>query len=101
MGIKYIILDKEISTKNNIAVDYGALIMREVLGEPAIASGSAAERAKLKEFDIVLEVNNKKITIKNPLSNILQKCKIGEKIDLKILRGKKRITLKAVLTEKK
>lgn len=101
LGIKYIILDKEMAARNNIAVDYGALIIRETLGEPAIASGSAAERAKLKEFDIVLEVNNKKITIKNPLSNILQKCKIGEKIDLKILRGKKRIVIRAILTEKK
>ena len=101
LGIKYIILDKEMAARNNIAVDYGALIIRETLGEPAIASGSAAERAKLKEFDIVLEVNNKKITIKNPLSNILQKCKIGEKIDLKILRGKKRIVIRAILAEKK
>ncbi len=101
LGVKYIILNKEISEKNKLPVDYGALITRETLGESAIIAGGAAEKACLKEFDIILECQGEKITEENPLSCILQKCEINQEISLKILRNKKEITIKAKLEEKK
>jgi len=101
LGIKYVLLSKELAQKNKLPVDNGALIIREILGEPAVVKGSAADKAGLKEFDIILEVNGEKITLENPLSSILQNCKIGEEVALKVLRGKKEIILKAKLEEKK
>ncbi len=101
LGVKYVLLTKEISEKNKLPVDYGALIVRETLGESAVVKGSAAEKSGLKEFDIILEAAGKKITNENPLSVILQKSKIGEEIELKILREEKEIVLKVTLEEKK
>ena len=101
LGIRYIILDKEIAQANKLPVDYGALIIRETLGEPPIVKGSAAEKAGLKEFDIVLELSGEKITMDNTLAEVLQKHKIGEEISLKVLREGKEINLKAVLGERK
>ncbi len=101
LGIRYIVLNKEIAEQNKLPVDYGALVMRERLGETAVIKGSTAEEAGIKEFDIILEIEGEKITKKNPLANVLQKFKIGEKIDFKILREKKEIILKAKLEEKK
>lgn len=101
LGIKYIILSKEVAVKNKISVDYGALIVRETLGEPAVIKGSSAEKAGLKEFDIVLEAKGEKITTENPLSSILHKCKINDEIKLKVLRNKKELTIKVTLQEKK
>ena len=101
MTIKYIILDKQLSEENKLSVDYGALVIRERLGEEAVAPGSAAKKAGLKEFDIILEVNGEKITEKNVLADILQKYKIGDKINLKLLRSKKEIELNVTLEEKK
>ncbi len=101
LGIRYIILNKEIAEQNKLPVDYGALVMRERLGETAVIKGSTAEKAGIKEFDIMLEIEGEKITEKNPLANVLQKFKIGEKIDFKILREKKEIGLKVTLEEKK
>lgn len=101
LGVKYVILNKEIAEKNKISVDYGALIVRENLGESAVIKNSSAEKAGLKEFDIILEAKNEKITQDNPLSSVLQKCGIGEVIELKVMRDKKEIALKAVLEEKK
>jgi len=100
LGIKYIILTKDISEKNNLPVDYGALVMRERLGESPVIKNSAAEKSGIKEFDIILEAKGEKITTENSLSDILSKCKIGEIIDLKILRGKKEINIKVKLEEK-
>jgi len=101
LGIRYIILNKQIAEQNKLPVDYGALVMRERLGETAVIKDSTAEKAGIKEFDIILEIEGKKITKKNPLANILQKFKIGEKIAFKILREKKEIDLKVTLEEKK
>jgi len=101
LGVKYIILNKEISEKNKLAVDYGALIVRETLGESAVIKGSAAEKAGLKEFDIILECNNEKINEENPLSHILQKHQINEEISLKVLRAGKETIVKVKLDEKK
>jgi serine protease Do len=101
LGIRYIILDKEIAQANKLPVDYGALIVRETLGEPPIVKGSAAEKAALKEFDIILELSGEKITMDNTLAEVLQKHKIGEEISLKVLREGKEIILKTILGERK
>jgi len=101
LGVKYIILNKEISEKNKLPVDYGALITRETLGESAIVPGGAADKAGLREFDIILECQKEKITEENPLSCILQKYQISQEVSLKVLRNKKEITVKAKLGEKR
>jgi serine protease Do len=59
------------------------------------------EKAGLKEYDIILEANGGKITEENALSDILQKCKIGDEISLKVLREGKEIKAKVILEEKK
>jgi len=100
LGVRYILLSKEMSEKNKLPVDYGAFVVRENLGESAIVKGSAADKVGIKEFDIILEINKEKITIENPLAHILQKFKLAEEIDLKILREGQEIMVKVKLEEK-
>ena len=100
LGVRYVILNQQIAQTNKLPVDYGALIVRERLGESAIIEGSPVDKAGLKEYDIILEINNEKITEENPLNDILQKCKIGDEVSLKILRNKKELDLRVKLEEK-
>jgi serine protease Do len=101
LGLRYVILNKEISQSNKLPVDYGALIVRERLGEPAIIEGSPIAKSGLKEYDIILEMNNEKVTEENALTDIMQKCGIGQEISLKVLREGKEIEAKVLLEEKK
>ncbi|MGB9598430.1 MAG: S1C family serine protease [Minisyncoccales bacterium] len=101
LGVRYVILNKEIAHFHKLPVDYGALVVRESFGEQAVIKNSPADKAGIKEYDLILEINNEKITEKNPLTDILQKYKIGDKINLKILREKKEIIKEVVLEEKK
>lgn len=101
MGIKYILLSQEVAEKHKLPVNYGALIVREALGEEPIIKGSSAEKAGLKEFDIILECQGEKIDDKNPLSHLLQKFKIGDEISLKVLRSRKEMNIEVKLEEKK
>lgn len=101
LGVRYVLISKEMAKKNKLPVNYGAMVVRETLGETPVLKGSSADKAGIKEFDIILKCQGKKVTLENPLANILQKYKIGEKIELKILRKEKEITLKVKLEEKK
>jgi S1-C subfamily serine protease len=100
LGVKYVLLNKEISDKNKLPIDYGALVVRETFGEEAILKRSPAEKAGIKEFDIILECNGEKITEENSLSHILQLLKIDSEINLKVLRDKKELGLTVRLIEK-
>lgn len=100
LGIKYVLISKEMAEANKLPVNNGALVVREQLGESPVIKGSSADLAGIQEWDIILDCNGEKITSKNPLAHILQKCKIGEKTQMTILRDGKEINLSAVLEEK-
>ena len=100
LGVKYVLISKEMAQANKLPVNDGALVVREALGESPVIKGSAADIAGVKEWDIILECDGQKITMKNSLADILQKCKIGEQTNLKVLRDKKEINLKVKLEEK-
>jgi serine protease Do len=96
LGIRYQLVNPEIKKERDLSVDYGALIVGGE-GEPAITSGSAAEKAGLKEGDIVLEFDNQKINLKNSLAKIIMGYSPEDKIVLKILRGEEEINIEVVL----
>jgi len=99
LGVRYIPITKALSEKYNLAVKQGALLVPMGLEKPLVANGPAA-KAGLQEQDIILEAGKEKITLKNSLEEILQKFEVGDEVELKILRRKKKITLKAKLGEK-
>ena len=102
LGVRYVLLNKEIAEANKLKYDYGAFIVRGVSAkEPAIVKDSPAEAAGLKEDDIILEINGVKITEKHSLSALIIKHQPGETITLKIFRADKEILVKVLLTELK
>ncbi len=100
LGIRYVLVDDKIKEEKKLKVDYGALIIGGKDGEPAVLPDSAAEKAGLKEGDIILEFNNEKITQDNSLGKIISKYNAGDKVKLKVLRGDKEINLEVVLGER-
>lgn len=92
LGVRYIIITEKIKEDNGLSVDYGAWIVKGSQEESAIYPDSAAQKAGLKEGDILLEFNNEKISSENSLAKIIQKYSPGDKVVLEILRdGKKEI----------
>ena len=102
MGVRYVLITPEIQQANQLTVDYGVLIVGDQeTNEPAVIAGSAADKAGLKEGDIVLEIDGVKITTKTPLSKIVQEQHLpGDKVVLKVLRDKKELTIEVILGEK-
>ncbi len=100
LGVRYILLNEATQQKNNLPVNYGAWIQKGGQGEAAVFPGSVAEKAGLKEGDIILEFNGEKITAENSLAKILQKYNPGDKVVLKILREGKELPIEVILGEK-
>ncbi len=100
LGIRYLILNENIAKTNQLPVNYGALIFRERLGEPAIIKDSPADQAGLQEFDIILECNGQKITEENTLNDIMQRHQVGDELQFMVLREEKELQLAAKLQEK-
>ena len=100
LGVKYVLISKEMAEANKLPVNDGAVVVREALGESPVVKGSAADKAGIKEWDIIVDCNGEKITAKNPLAHILQKCKIGEVTTMNILRDGKKVVLSVKLEEK-
>jgi len=101
LGVKYVMLNEQIARENKLNCAFGALVVREMFGEPAVAKNSSASEAGVKEYDIILEVNGRDVNEDNTLNDILSNCAIGDKITMKVLRGDKEITLETRLKERK
>ena len=93
LGVRYILIDKTLQERNNLPVDYGALIARgDESGDIAVMPGSAADIAGIQENDIILEIDGVKVDQKNTLAKLVLKHSVGDKIILKIFhRGEEKI----------
>lgn len=101
LGIHYVLINEKIQTEQGLAVDCGALIISGQEQEPAVFPDSPAEKAGLRENDIILEFENEKISSQNTLAKIIMKYNPGDKIKLKILRQGKEEIVYVVLDERK
>ena len=87
LGVRYILLTKEMKQKLGAPTDYGALVLSEGGGGHAVIKGSGADKAGIRERDIILEVNGTRITEKTTLEDILEKASIGDRLKVKYIRG--------------
>lgn len=100
LGVRYVLITAELKQKNNLPVDYGALIVRgDNQTALAITPSSPADKAGLRENDIILEIDGVKITQEISLAQQIQKHKPGDKITLKVLSQGNEKDVKAVLEE--
>jgi len=98
LGVRYVLVTKQIAEANKLPVDYGALVVQgEAPEDLAVVPGSAADKAGLVENDIILELDGVKITPENTLSKLIQKYNVGDEASLKVLsKGSEKI-VKVVL----
>jgi len=96
LGVRYVGLNDDYAYQLNLDTTRGAYIFGSDSG-PAVIDGSPADKAGLKEKDIITEVNGQKIDDKNSLSTVLAQQAVGDKVKLKVIRDGKEVVLEATL----
>jgi len=90
LGVSIQTIDTEVAKALETTVSSGALITR-------VESGSAAEQAGLQVDDIIIEVNDKKISGAAELRNTIGLMRSGDEIGIKYVRGDETHTASAAL----
>ena len=86
VGIRYVLINSSIQEKDKLPFDYGILIRKGPNDEPAVIVDSPAQKAGLKEGDIILEIDGQKINSDTNFSKIIRDKKIGDIIIMKFYR---------------
>ena len=85
LGVRYVLLNKQIAEANDLPVNKGAMIVRgETRTELAVIPGSPADKAGLQAHDIILQVEGKDITRDHTLAEAIQEHEPGDKISMKV-----------------
>ncbi len=100
IGIRYQALTLQIADQAKLPVSAGAWLQPSAASgstSPAVVPGSPAEKAGLKEGDIITSVNGVKISTTAPLDDILTQYTPGTTVALDVLRNGASITLSLTL----
>lgn len=100
LGVRYLVVTERLATEQTLPADHGALVVRGTNpAEVAVVSGSPADRAGLRENDIITAVNGEAIDEDHPLANRIARRKPGDRIQLTVLRNGKERTINVTLGE--
>jgi serine protease Do len=97
LGVRYVPLDEDIARELAIDQTQGAFIPEATDRRPSIVPGSPAEKAGLQEKDVIVEINGQKLDEKNGLVSILGRKKVGDTVELKVVRAGEELILFATL----
>lgn len=98
LGIRSIIIDKNLQEKIKLPVDCGDLIVGK--NDPllqGVIPGTPAEKAGIKEGDIITECNGEKLSSSKTIQDFLEELNPGDILKLKILRQGKKMEIKIKL----
>lgn len=100
IGVRYAIVTPELQKANNLSVDHGMLIQRgETADELAVIPSSPADKAGLRENDILLAADGAKLTEDNTLADVVSGKAPGQAITFTVLSQGKEKTVTVTLEE--
>lgn len=101
LGIRYVNIDKNLKEKMDLPVDYGAIVVGKKGTYEAVLKNSPADKAGIKEGDIVIECNGQKITNAKNIQDVLESMNIGEIMKMKLFRKGKPMEVSIKLSKRK
>ncbi len=92
LGVSLYTVDRYVAMVNRLPVDKGAVITY-------VASGSPAEKAGLKQLDVIIRFKGKEVNTAQDVIEAIHSSKVGEDIEITFVRGSETKTVYARLTQ--
>lgn len=96
LGVRYVTLTDEYAYEYNLDIKRGAYLAPSQEA-PAVIPGSPAEKAGIKEKDIITKVDGTAIDERNSLVSLVSRKAVGEQVELTVIRDGKEQTIKVTL----
>jgi len=98
LGVVYIPLTDDVAQQYGLSAKRGAWIPSSVVvGQDPIIAGGPADKAGLKQNDIITKIDGVTIDENNSLTSVIGKDKVGQSVNLTIIRDGKTISANVVL----
>ncbi len=100
IGIRYEAITPQVQDERKLSVDHGALVSRATSANgalDAVVKDGPADKAGVKEGDIIVAIGGQAIDDEHPLDLVLSGYAPGQSVDLSILRAGQTITLSVTL----
>lgn len=101
LGVRYVSITPEIKEQNKLTADHGALIVSGGTQDPAVLPDSGADKAGIKEGDVITKVGGQDVTLEKPLQSFVGVRRPGETLVLTVLSDGKEKNITVTLTEAK
>jgi S1-C subfamily serine protease len=100
MGVVYRPIDRQVAAAQKLPVNDGALVIAgngQGGSQPAIVPNSPADKAGIKEGDIIVKVNDQAIDGDHPLDATLSEFAPGDNVTVQLLRNGSTMTVSVTL----
>lgn len=101
LGLMYVMVTPELAQRYALSANHGAMVIRDHRPDAtAVLAESPAEKAGIKEHDIIVKMDGSDIPSGADLTDLLQKHKVGDSVALTYLRDGKEHECSVTLTER-
>ena len=100
IGVRYLMVDDREKEMRGLPINYGALIVRGGPNRPAVDPDSPANRADLREGDIITALDGNRIDSNNPLYESILEYMPGDTVEVEYIRGEVTETVELELAER-
>ena len=80
LGVEYLSIDGQLQALSKLPVDQGALVKK-------VTAGSPADKAGLKQGDIIVALGGQNVDTDNTLFGLLSRHNVGDKLKLAVIRA--------------
>lgn len=101
LGVRYVSITPDIKEQNKLTVDHGALVVSGGTQLPAVLPGSGADKAGIKEGDVITKVGGEDVTETKTLQSFIGDKRPGDTLVLTVLTKGVEKNITVTLTEAK
>lgn len=100
LGVRYLNVNEQIQKEFDLPRSSGAYVTsNNPEKEPAVLSGSPAEKSGIREGDLIVSIAGEEIGSNKSLATIIRRQKVGDAVPVVLVRDGREITLEAVLVQ--